>query len=59
MTVHTRRTQVTLHYCSLLFHCLISQRLINKHASLGLDNEESIPTSNAGVLSCLRGHIGK
>lgn len=31
MTVHTRRTQVTLHY-SLLFHCLISQRLINMHA---------------------------
>lgn len=28
----TRRTQVTLHYCSLLFHCFISQRLCNMHA---------------------------
>lgn len=37
MTVHTRRTQVSLHYCSLLFHCLISQRLINMHAFLGFD----------------------
>ena len=53
LTVHTR-TRVTLHYCSLLFHCLISQRLINMHAFPGIGHdEESIPISNAGVTGML------
>lgn len=59
MTVHTRRTQVTLHYCSLLFHCLISQRLINMHAFPGIGHdEEIIPTSDADVRSCFKATSG-
>lgn len=54
---HTRRTQVTLHYCSLLFHCLISQRLINMHASPGCQGEHSYIKCRYNVM--LLGYIWK
>lgn len=55
MTVHTRRKQVTLHCSSLLFHCLISQRLIIMHALLRLD---MMRMGHPYIKSCLS-HIWK
>ena len=55
MTVHIKRTQVTLHYCSLLFHCLISQRLIYVHAFPGITHDKGIPSIKC---RCKLMHLG-
>lgn len=45
-------TRVQLHYCSLLFHCLISQRLIDMHASC--DWTRWLQHRMQGLLSCFQ-----